>query len=275
MLICCLLRCSANTLHPNFAYVVNNPTNWSYSYCLPVGVITFGSDKSVPVFSHPEHPLPVLDVKNGVDSKAAASIKGSSLFSGRGSSSGGHSPGGNGVASATAATKISSSFVAPFRWHWYDDTETGQPYRDDVNALIESRYDAHIHHGAASKFVTGPIIRYVDDVPQAYEIDFKAMYQTNCKTRFKRIILRQAVPEAMLSNGKVQWEYMNDTGVWTAFESLSVATIEQHYLLYAAGHGAGNVLLVTAGRESYLLDFVAGRQTNATTNKVRQIRRRL
>ena len=44
MIVAQLLHVEQTSTHGNFCYVVNNPTDWSLSYCLPVLVVTYGLD---------------------------------------------------------------------------------------------------------------------------------------------------------------------------------------------------------------------------------------
>lgn len=43
MIIAFLLRCTQLKTVPNFCYVVDNPTDWTFAYNLPVLVVTYGN----------------------------------------------------------------------------------------------------------------------------------------------------------------------------------------------------------------------------------------
>ena len=43
MIVAQLLQVQQTSTHDNFCYVVNNPTDWSMSFCLPVLVVTYGT----------------------------------------------------------------------------------------------------------------------------------------------------------------------------------------------------------------------------------------
>jgi hypothetical protein len=157
---------SNNIKHqPQFCYVVNNPTDWSFSYCLPVLVINFDGITSEPSFvvraatnknkfnSSFEH-LSINDNKSIRESEAH-----------QGQQEG--------------------------QWYWEDDRRTMQPYKDDVNQMLESQYYSWKYNRGNHIFITPHIIRYVDDIPQRYRIDFQQNKQFNVSTEYSRKIERK------------------------------------------------------------------------------------
>jgi hypothetical protein len=265
MLLCCLLNVVERTRIPSFAYVVRNPTDWSLSYCLPLAVVSFGNVTTAPRFAHPERKLPPPPVAfSGTGSAGSAGLAASHDVAAPARSAGF-------AASAQADLKQQVRYVAPFRWYWSDDSKL-RPYADAFNQLIEQHYDAYRHAHGPSQFTTPPIVRFVDDKPQPYHIDFKTMRQINPKTSFARAIQRNAADVDMKSDHA--WEYRDDTGRWRPFEQLSIDAIEKSWTSYVMMIGPGSLHVTFPGRpERYVLDFVNGLQTNAQSGVVRAIRR--
>jgi len=87
---------------PGFCYVVNNPIDKTFAYCLPLLVVTFGSNKTPPKF---------LDCEQ----------LGSNLES--------------------LENNNDISWKSPFRWYWQEDDGNYFPYKDDVNEMIERNYE--------------------------------------------------------------------------------------------------------------------------------------
>ena len=124
-----------------------------------------------------------------------------------------------------------------------------------------------------SKVITSPLIRYVDDIPQTYFVDFQQNLQTNTKTNFIRRITRRALSPSTVSNAN-NWRFINEHNQWTPYESLIQQTIENAYQSYRSQQGPSTSIIRFPGRpESYQIDFVAGRQMNMTTNEIRLIAR--
>ena len=91
-----------------------------------------------------------------------------------------------------------------------------EPYTDNVNLLLEAGHDAYLANNApaAHELVTPEIIRFVDDRPQTYKVNFAHMTQTNTSTGYKRKVARKLVDVPALAVGGVQpvWEYIGDDG---------------------------------------------------------------
>lgn len=226
---------------PNWAYVVNNPLDWSLSYCLPVAVIAYAPGKPPPVFrNHPTVPIEWDEVQAGEAPKRIA------------------------------PSVPPSKWLAPWRWSWAMDGGKFEPYNDEFNRVIESAYELYTAGRGPPQFTTPPLVRYVDDTPQAYHIDFVALQQRNAKTRYVRRIQRNRVP---CSNERI-WEFFDEHGVWREYESLVQDKLEAAFTAYASSSGASSVTVNFPGRpEAYTVSFVEGRQTNTVTGETRNVRR--
>jgi hypothetical protein len=179
------------------------------------------------------------------------------------------------VLSSSAKTAMAmgqSPYKMPFRWFWMKDGGSFEPYADTVNALIETHFSLFQNGAGPARFTTPPLMRYVDDRPQTYHIDFSAMEQKNEATGFVRKLSRKAVEDASPSN--CRWEVQAGSTSWKPFEDLVQGEIETAYRRYLDGKGPAVVSIKFPGRpETYSLDFVSGKQTNTETSTEKRIRR--
>lgn len=242
MIVAFLLRVPETSTHGNFCYVVNNPTDWSSSYNLPLLVVTYQNNKP-PVQFIRENKVP-CDLLNDIPSIGTQQKQ---------------------------LTQESSSWKPAFRWFW-DNDGNFTPYTDSVNALFEGNYENFVRSGISSQFTTPSIIRYLDDIPQIYLVDFLKRTQRNTKTGFERAIQRNKV-ELPVINGR--WQFLNEGGNWQNFENFAIGQIENAFRQYHNGIGAGYLRgLVFPGRpEAYIIDFIHGKQINESAGTSKEIRR--
>ncbi|KAL0212030.1 hypothetical protein RCL1_005656 [Eukaryota sp. TZLM3-RCL] len=223
---------------PGFCYVVNNPRDFSSSYCLPLLVLEM---------NRPEIPSQQVQYKP-VEIPTPVHFESHSVVD----------------------VDPTSTLSCVARWQWQDDSGW-KPYTEDISRLIESRWALFNEGEAVDSFVAGRIVRLRDDVPQDYLINFKTMKQTNMKTNYLRSIKREVVNIDVSKNST--WEYF-DQGVWNKYDLYVQKTIEDRYRHYVSTQDSAIVKLTFPGRpELYMLDFAAATQKNLTTNTVRKIRR--
>ncbi|KAH3764525.1 pre-mRNA-splicing factor ATP-dependent RNA helicase DHX15 [Pelomyxa schiedti] len=244
MLVALVLQGSWVTLIRDFCFVVNNPTGADTgSYCLPLSVVVFGANKQPPFKLYPSVPLSHNSSSTPTTSTASAT---------------------------TAVTPTSNSeWKMPFWWHWMTNERSYEPYTAAVNLIIERMHEDYVR-GSSFTALTPPIRRYVDEKHQSYAIDFVKGTQTNTATSYSRSIVRKAVPVS----GSCNWQWQDDSGKWVPFELLSQDLVEKAYQAYRQGKpGTIDNLRFPGSPDAYSLDFIAGTQTNAKTNKTRSIRR--
>jgi HrpA-like RNA helicase len=235
MILTFILRCDRVLTHPNFCYIVNNPVDWSAAFSLPVAVITYGAN--IQRFLRP-----------------LFSIDTSSLTSER-------------------STDTNNAWKSPFRWCWCKNNGEYEHYNDKTNIEFEKHFERWKIENGPSEIITSPIIRYIDDIPQTYSIDFEANSQTNTKTKNVRKIQRQPQHLANMSDAS-EWRFLSENNQWTLYESMVQQTIEVAYQLYCSKQGPSTVVIRFPGRpEPYKIDFLAGRQINTLTNSIRLILR--
>ena len=137
----------------DFCYVVNNPYDFSHSFCLPVLVITYLDTAVQRTLSF--HPWPKVPIEWDDAPKIVAS----------------HAP------AQGAWALLDKPWSAMFRWHWQQDGGKMEPYIDEINSMLERHFESFSRQGGPSHFTTPPLVRYIDDQPQAYHIDFVANRQ--------------------------------------------------------------------------------------------------
>ena len=72
-------------------------------------------------------------------------------------------------------------------WFSCHDSGSFEWYSDQNSDLLEGLFDAHQHRGGASAVTTPPIVRYVDDRPQCYTIDYRV--RPNASWSLQRALL--------------------------------------------------------------------------------------
>lgn len=243
MIVTLILNVPESSSHGNFCYVVNNPKNSDLAYNLPVLVVTYEKDNGI---------------INFIQEKPA------SLFYKLSCSN------------QKTDEEDNRRWIPAFRWAWKMDDGSYKYYSDYINALIENYYTLFINNQASCTFLTPPIVRFVDDIPQEYFIDFdintNKYTQKNKKTNYIRKITRIKID---LVQNNVKWQFQNENGQWQNFESLVKDCIEDAFRLYFDKNGSPNFRgLKFPGRpETYTIDFVQGIQINENTKVERIIRR--
>jgi hypothetical protein len=163
------------------------------------------------------------------------------------------------------------------RWYWQQDNGIFSPYNDAINATIELNYWALRSQPVQSRqFLTEPIVRFIDDVPQVYRVDFAQMRQYNAKTGYSRVLERKQMACKLGFEPNVGvWEFCDAAKRWRPYDSLCQDAIEQRYVAYASGVGEALVtnMLFPGRPELFTLNFVTSVQTNQVSKTVRGIRR--
>ncbi|CAF1228802.1 unnamed protein product [Adineta steineri] len=171
----------------------------------------------------------------------------------------------------TSSIKTSLVWISPFRWHWRQDNRNFEPYNDKINNELEQFYEKWKLGNGPAIVTTSPLVRYVDDTPQTYSIDFQKNIQKHTKTNFPRRIERRAMNPTKTALTK-KWSFRNESNQWTPYDSFVQAKIENAYNLYQSEQGPSKITVQFPGRpEIYEVDFVAGKQMNKTTNEIRLI----
>lgn len=245
MIVTFILKVPQVSTQGNFCYIVNNPKDFKLSFNLPVIVLNY-KDQLPPIkflgveFLKAEEKI----IKKEVNDKSK---------------------------SLTFPVN-NQAWTLIFRWFWLTDSRTFQPYNDHISLMIEKEFVLFQEGKRDHKFITPPITRFIDDVPQIYFIDFKEQLQINSKTGYERKIRRKNVD---IPKSNAIWQFEDDNNVWKPFETLVQNKIEQAFSNYGVSSGSSRLTnLNFPGRpESYTIDFVVGIQINELSNTYRNIRR--
>eukprot|EP00808_Paulinella_micropora_P013937 g1559.t1 len=254
LIVCQLLRVHEMHTSGSYCYVVNNPLDNSYCFNLPVLVVTY--EQNTPLQFLPgsgASPISLID-----PSSLPAVAK--SMY----------------ADPTSAGTKVelfqeAVAWESPHCWEWRND-DGWKLYKDENNYMIEDAFIRWKFSGGTAVFRTPPIVRYVDDRPRVYEIDFINNRQTNTETGYMRQTRR--VKNNILRPTNAAWEYLNEHSTWIVLESAVMGTVEQAFQLYVNAGGNSKIVVQPPGRpEQYEINFVHGTQQNLTAGTVRKVRR--
>ena len=235
MIIAFILKSNLVKTSPEVCYIVDNPTDNSFALNVAVLIVTYGKGATA------LDPLPFI--------AHAISIK------------------------PPSPPKPDIQWTSPVRWYWGQSKNDFKPYTDECNELLEQSYEKWKRGDGSSKIDTPPLTRYVDDLPQVYEIDFEKNVQLNKKTNYVRRIERRILEDSIISSAR-HWLYLSLDGTCTPYESMIQGQIEAAYVSYCSGRGPSTIIVQFPGRpEKYELDFVAGKQRNTITSITRPIQR--
>lgn len=107
LILAYVLESSVVKHQPGFCYVVNNPLDWSYSFCLPLLIINFGCVTNGPTFVI----RPALSLKKSKP-HSKDDITSDELI---------ESFCGLALNPSEASVVSNVEYIAPYRWHWEDD----------------------------------------------------------------------------------------------------------------------------------------------------------
>ena len=119
--------------------------------------------------------------------------------------------------------------------HWEQDNGQFEPYGKFSNEKLERQFMKYIQSGKIDfQEVLINLVRYIDDKPQNYLINFKTMIQVNSQTKFTRKIERRTVN--LLLNSMVNtWEFEIGNGIWQKFDTLWQGQLENNFKQYLNG----------------------------------------
>ena len=157
-------------------------------------------------------------------------------------------------------------------YHWQNNSRHMEPYGQNSNEKIERQYMKYIESGKSDyETVVINLVKYDDDQPQNYLINFENMTQMNTNTKYIRCIQRIAVN---LENSPGNpWEF-EINGIWKKFDVLWQGKLEQSFKNYLNGihHHLLNINLAPRP-EAYEINFLNMTEKNTISGTIRQIRR--
>ncbi|KAB5522611.1 hypothetical protein PHYPO_G00161520 [Pangasianodon hypophthalmus] len=149
-------------------------------------------------------------------------------------------------------------------WEWQDDTGSWRPYSGQVSCFIEQCLQ---HHRSAGPAVTTISLGQSDPSLAAYIIDIPSLKQFRQDTGKIRSVRRSVVHQSSALGNGVLWEWANDEGGWTAYETRTSSFLERSYLARQTTADLG------PQGHNYLVDFTSLEQVNKNSGYRRRVRR--
>ncbi|KAJ8266362.1 hypothetical protein GJAV_G00129550 [Gymnothorax javanicus] len=152
-------------------------------------------------------------------------------------------------------------------WEWQDDGGYWRPYSSKVSCYIEQcllRQGGLRTMGATSTSIS---LGQSDPTLALYIIDIPSLKQFRQDTGKVRCVRRSLFPQSSALGNGILWEWANDEGTWTPYETRTSIMIEHSYQAQQstadlAPHGY-----------NYIVDLTALLQVNKASGFKRQVRR--
>ncbi|XP_045080059.1 probable E3 ubiquitin-protein ligase DTX2 isoform X2 [Coregonus clupeaformis] len=152
-------------------------------------------------------------------------------------------------------------------WEWQDDLGSWRPYSGQVSGYIEQYFSSPRGHRGGGPGTTSISLGQSDPSLSPYLIDIPSLNQFRQDTGKTRSVRRQLFAQSSGLGSGVYWEWANDEGGWTPYETRTSILLEHSYLARQAtadmaSHGY-----------NYIVDLTALAQVNKATGFRRQVRR--
>uniref|UniRef100_A0A4W5MEF8 E3 ubiquitin-protein ligase n=1 Tax=Hucho hucho TaxID=62062 RepID=A0A4W5MEF8_9TELE len=152
-------------------------------------------------------------------------------------------------------------------WEWQDDLGFWRPYSGQVSGYIEQYFSSPRGHRGGGPGSTSISLGQSDPSLSPYLIDIPSLNQFRQDTGKTRSVRRQLFAQSSGLGSGVYWEWANDEGGWTPYETRTSILLEHSYLARQAtadmaSHGY-----------NYIVDLTALAQVNKATGFRRQVRR--
>jgi hypothetical protein len=228
---------------PGFCYVVNNPTDGTNMFCLPLCVVHYGSGKRIANWEACCTPA----------SPMLASVE--KVKSTRGT--------GPPACKDPAKIKLSAD-MCPFRFRWCADDGSFQRYADEQSRILNMAYEN------GGKVTLEGVPPLAGKRPHKYEVDFGTMTQRNTATGGRRRVDREMT--APLGR---HWtfEFENERSAWMPYADGDQKRLNQAFSAYQQGGPAAFAMRVTGRSETYEVNFAAATQKNLNSGTCRMMRR--
>ncbi|XP_029555781.1 putative E3 ubiquitin-protein ligase DTX2 isoform X2 [Salmo trutta] len=176
--------------------------------------------------------------------------------------------------SRNGPTNSTPTLVAPGQsqpmvvvWEWQDDLGFWRPYSGQVSGYIEQYFSSPRGHRGGGPGSTSISLGQSDPSLSPYLIDIPSLNQFRQDTGKTRSVRRQLFAQSSGLGSGVYWEWANDEGGWTPYETRTSILLEHSYLARQAtadmaSHGY-----------NYIVDLTALAQVNKATGFRRQVRR--
>ncbi|XP_036793557.1 probable E3 ubiquitin-protein ligase DTX2 isoform X1 [Oncorhynchus mykiss] len=152
-------------------------------------------------------------------------------------------------------------------WEWQDDLGVWLPYSGQVSGYIEQCFSSPRGHRSGGPGSTSIWLGQSDPSLSPYLIDIPSLKQFRQDTGKTRSVRRQLFAQSSGLGSGVYWEWVNDEGGWTPYETRTSILLEHSYQARQA-----TADIVSHGY-NYIVDLTALAQVNKATGYRRQVRR--
>ncbi|MEQ2283114.1 hypothetical protein AMECASPLE_007948 [Ameca splendens] len=152
-------------------------------------------------------------------------------------------------------------------WEWQDDLGYWRPYSGQVSAYIERCLSPRGHRGGGGAGGTSICLGQSDPSLSPYLIDIPSLKQFRQDTGKTRSVRRSLFAQSSGLGSGVYWEWANDDGGWTPYETRTSILLEHSY---QARQGTADL---GPHGYNYIVDLTSLAQVNKSTGFRRQVRR--
>uniref|UniRef100_A0A3B3UZ44 E3 ubiquitin-protein ligase n=1 Tax=Poecilia latipinna TaxID=48699 RepID=A0A3B3UZ44_9TELE len=170
------------------------------------------------------------------------------------------------VSATTASGSVGQSQPMIAVWEWQDDLGYWRPYSGQVSAYIERCLSPRGHRGGGGAGATSICLGQSDPSLSPYLIDIPSLKQFRQDTKTRSVRRSLFAQSSGLGSG-VYWEWANDEGSWTPYETRTSILLEHSY---QARQGTADL---GPHGYNYIVDLTSLAQVNKSTGFRRQVRR--
>ncbi|XP_074529011.1 putative E3 ubiquitin-protein ligase DTX2 isoform X1 [Halichoeres trimaculatus] len=168
--------------------------------------------------------------------------------------------------SATPSGSVNQSQPMIAVWEWQDDLGYWRPYSGQVSAHIERSLAPRGHRGGGPG-TTSICLGQSDPSLSPYLIDIPSLKQFRQDTGKTRSVRRSLFAQSSGLGSGVYWEWVNDEGGWTPYETRTSILLEHSY---QARQGTADL---GPHGYNYIVDLTSLAQVNKSSGFRRQVRR--
>ncbi|XP_063751824.1 probable E3 ubiquitin-protein ligase DTX2 isoform X2 [Eleginops maclovinus] len=169
--------------------------------------------------------------------------------------------------SATPSGSVGQSQPMIAVWEWQDDLGYWRPYSGQVSAFIERSLSPRNQRGGGAAGSTSICLGQSDPSLTPYLIDIPSLKQFRQDTGKTRSVRRSLFAQSSGLGSGVYWEWLNDEGGWTPYETRTSILLEHSY---QARQGTADL---GPHGYNYIVDLTSLAQVNKATGFRRQVRR--
>uniref|UniRef100_A0A1A8DFS7 E3 ubiquitin-protein ligase n=1 Tax=Nothobranchius kadleci TaxID=1051664 RepID=A0A1A8DFS7_NOTKA len=178
----------------------------------------------------------------------------------------------NGSRNGPSLPVLPSGSVGPSQpmiavWEWQDDQGYWRPYSGQVSAYIERCVSRRGPRGGGGAGSTSICLGQSDPSLSPYLIDIPSLKQFRQDTGTTRSVRRSLFAQSSGLGSGVYWEWVNDEGGWTPYETRTSILLEHSY---QARQGTADL---GPHGYNYIVDLTSLAQVNKSTGFRRQVRR--